>query len=624
MALHVIPVYPMKALLSSSISFAGGLSLKTLDIHFANFMEKLSGESSLEVWLAAALVSGNTREGNVCVDLSSVAEKALPGEEGSEKFVTCPELDIWCEALRKSRVVGFPGQHRPLILDERARLYMFRYWEYEKEVADFIKSRAEQDRGRVDLALVRKGLEELFTQDVTGGVNWQKVAAAVSMLKKFCVISGGPGTGKTTLIAKILALFLKVHPQDGLRIALLSPTGKGASRLQEAVKNAKRRLDIQEEILRAIPEQASTIHRLLRSIHGSPYFRYNAGNRLAVDIVVVDEASMVDLALVSKLMQAIPEHARLILLGDKDQLSSVEAGSVLGDICDTGRLHTFSKQLCLDLEELTGDKIDPEESTGPGVRDCIVELRKSYRFGAQSGISAVSDAVNKGDAHLVIARLRDGKYGDIGWKELQSLPDFQRALEKTVLKEFEGILKLGSPYDAFERFSRFRILCALRAGPYGVAAVNATVERILRKRRLIRGEGVWYRGRQILITRNDYELGLYNGDVGIVLEDPDKGEGLRVYFERPEGGLRHFHPFRLPEHETVYAMTVHKSQGSEFDRVLIILPDRDSPVLTRELLYTGITRAREFVEIWGIEQVLKQSVSRRTERTSGLRDALWE
>ncbi|RLB32616.1 MAG: exodeoxyribonuclease V subunit alpha [Deltaproteobacteria bacterium] len=613
------------SILKEQREIIAGIGLfSALDIHFANFMEKLSGEPSPEVWLASALVSGNTRGGDVCVDLLSVAGKALQAEEGSENLVKCPEPDAWRNALRKSRVVGLPGEYKPLILDQKARLYLFRYWEYEKEVAAFIKGRAEQHIGQLDHSLVRKGLQDLFGPDQNPEVNWQKVAAAVSMLKKFCVVTGGPGTGKTSLIARILALFVKLQPDEVPRVALLSPTGKGASRLQEAVKSAKRRLDIQEQMLMALPEQASTIHRLLGSIHGSPYFRYNARNRLPVDIVVVDEASMVDLALASKLMQALPDHARLILLGDKDQLSSVEAGSVLGDICGAGRLNAFSKNLCSDLKALTGYEIHPGESAGPGIRDCIVELRKSYRFGAQSGIWHVSDAVNRGNAQLAISRLRDERYSDIRWKEIQSFPDFQRAIEQRFLKEFEGIFRLSDPYEVFERFSRFRILCALREGPYGVEAVNAIVERILRRRRLIRDQGSWYRGRQILITRNDYELGLYNGDVGIVLEDPHKGEGLRVYFEGPEGGLRHFHPFRLPEHETVYAMTVHKSQGSEFDRVLMLLPDRDSPVLTRELIYTGITRAREFVEIWGNEKVLMEAVSRRTQRTSGLRDELWE
>ena len=338
---------------------------------------------------------------------------------------------------------------------------------------------------------------------------------------------------------------------------------------------------------------------------------------------MVDEASMVDLALMSKLVQALPSQARFILLGDKDQLSSVEAGAVLGDICDTGQSHPFSKTFCAEIQKTTGYEIKGVKAA-PGMSDSIVQLTRSYRFGDESGIASASRSVNEGDADAALKILQDQAYGDLHWKPLPSPKSLPRALKDRAVEEFHYLFKASDPHEVFQRLDRFRILCALREGPFGVNAINLVVEHLFREQKLIRGEGRWYRGRPVLITQNDYNLHLYNGDIGIVLPDPGAEGELRVFFQAPDGTLRAFHPVRLPEHETVYALTVHKSQGSEFDRLLLILPDRDSPVLTRELIYTGITRAREGVEVWGHEKVFREAVGRRTTRVSGLRDALWE
>jgi exodeoxyribonuclease V alpha subunit len=374
-----------------------------------------------------------------------------------------------------------------------------------------------------------------------------------------------------------------------------------------------------------MPREAFTLHRLLGPIEGSPYFRHNAQNPLALEAVVVDEASMVDLALLSKLVQALPEGCRLILLGDKDQLASVEAGAVLGDICDTGRSRGYSRKFCRELREATGYRLTPERRRKdvPELADCVVHLGRSYRFGPGSGISALSRAVNQGEGTLGLEILKQGGYGDVRWRPLPPLGNLGRALKERVLEGFRHIFGPQHEKEVHEGLERFRVLCALREGPHGVRSVNLMVEELLRGEGLIRGEGRWYPGRPVLITRNDYDLRLFNGDVGVTLPDPASGGELRVFFAGAEGEMRRFHPLRLPEHETVYAMTVHKSQGSEFDRVLLLLPDRDSPVLTRELIYTAVTRARESVEIWGVEEVFREVLSRRIERRSGLREALW-
>jgi exodeoxyribonuclease V alpha subunit len=317
--------------------------------------------------------------------------------------------------------------------------------------------------------------------------------------------------------------------------------------------------------------------------------------------------------------------SKLILLGDRDQLASVEAGAVLGDICDTGNEHGFSKTFCETLKQVAGCDIPPGPGEEPesGLNDCIVHLQKSYRFGPDSGIGAVGMAVNQGNGGEALTSLRDEPYKDISWSDLPSVNDLPTALTHIIIKGFAECLRSHDPREIFQQFDGFRILSGLREGPYGVVALNTLVQQILKDKEVIEPNKVWYRGRPVMITRNDYNSRLFNGDVGLVLPDPEADNDLRVFFPSTDGTLRRFHPLRLPEHETVYAMTVHKSQGSEFDRILLILPDRDSPVLCRELIYTGITRARKRVEIWGRESVFYSAISRRIQRMSGLRDALW-
>ena len=597
-----------------------------LDIHFARLMARLSGKEDEDVFLASSLVSRATGEGHVCLDLSAVEGRPLiTGDSATENFVS-PTLEVWRKKLDSSNVVGRPGDYRPLILDDRSRLYLYRYWDYENILADKISKRVASKIEGVDLPLLKDGLSKFFPPLENGQTDWQKLAAFVSVLKKFCVVSGGPGTGKSTLIARILALILEQKKDNAMRTAIAAPTGKAAARLQEAIQNGKETLPIEAQLKEAIPIEASTLHRLMGTIPGSPYFRYNGENPLPVDMVIVDEASMVDLALMSKLVQALPSDARLVLLGDKDQLASVEAGAVLGDMCDTGRIHGFSKNFSTRFREMTGDVVDisPKNDNGPGIQDCVVDLQKNYRFGLESGIRAVSLAVNQGDGNLALRILKSGEYDDIKWTALAEPKALYSVLRENVLHGFKPYLETTDPIEIFSLFGRFRILCALRKGPYGVSAQNLLVEQILRDENLIDTGKRWYRGRPVMITRNDYNIGLFNGDIGIVMPDPATNHDLRAFFLSPDGALRSFLPVRLPEHETVYAMTVHKSQGSEFDKALLIFPDRHTPVLTRELIYTGITRAKKSMEIWGTERIFLEGVSQRIERSSGLRDALWE
>ncbi len=607
-----------------------------LDVHFARLLTRLNGEHLPELTLAAALVSSTTRQGHICLNLRDVSD--TPWEK---EWEGCPRPDVseWCGKLLASSVVGRPGEYKPLILDGDSRLYLYRYWEYQQKLARALTVRLSGPPTAVATDALRGPLERLFPPGPRSGHDWQKAAAFAATRQTFCVISGGPGTGKTTTVAKILALLLEQASSDPLRIALAAPTGKAAARLQEAITKAKANLECPESVRQAIPETASTIHRLLGAIQGSPYFRHNAQNLLPLDVVVVDEASMVDLALMSKLFQALPLQARVILLGDKDQLSSVEAGAVLGDICDTGEKAFFSRDFAEALEDIGFGGLDAEFlSADPAKKpkDCLIQLRKSYRFGEESGIGVLSQATRNGEADTAIAILRSGKYQDLSWNEMPPAGLFEKAIRDQIVEGFtdyfHAVERLkrypgGDPAtrlrEIFHFMEGFRILCAVRDGFCGVAALNALVENIFQEQGVLKKETNWYGGRPVLIRRNDYNLRLFNGDLGIFLPDVFSGTDSRVFFPGPEGSFRPFHPLRLPEHETVYAMTVHKSQGSEFDNVLLILPDRDSPVLTRELVYTAVTRAKQKVFLWGSESILRTSLARTTRRMSGLSDALW-
>ncbi|HYV30297.1 MAG TPA: exodeoxyribonuclease V subunit alpha, partial [Candidatus Binatia bacterium] len=434
----------------------------------------------------------------------------------------------------------------------------------------------------------------------------------------------GPGTGKTHTVGVLLALLLEQARGQPLRIALAAPTGKAAARLQESIKKLKPGLPCGDEIKAALPEEAFTVHRLLGSLPDSACLKYNAENPLPFDVVVVDEASMVDLALMSKLFAATAPAARIILLGDKDQLASVEAGAVLGDICHGA----FDCQL--PIADCRLGSIQPAlplafpPIANRNLAGCIAQLRKNYRFGADNGILALSTAINRGDAERALELLSAAgkELAGIRWAALPTPNQMKERLREQVLGGFGDMLRAPDPRSALQGLNRFRILCALRQGPHGVETSNRLVELILAEAGLISTHSQWYSGRPVMVTRNDPHLKLFNGDIGIILPAGATGEP-RAWFLGADNALRSLLPLRLPAHETVFAMTVHKSQGSEFENVLLVLPDRVNPVLTRELVYTGVTRASRRVELWFTPPVFRAAVARRVERTSGLREALW-
>jgi exodeoxyribonuclease V alpha subunit len=418
----------------------------------------------------------------------------------------------------------------------------------------------------------------------------------------------------------VLALLLEQQGRDGCRIALAAPTGKAAARLKESIMGGG---NFDEEVRALIPEDVFTLHRLLGYLKNSCSFRHNGDNPLPYDIVIVDEASMVSLPLMAKLVDALRPDTRLILLGDRDQLASVEAGAVLGDICNAGGSYGFSPAFASLAAELCGDLLPSQESAAP-LGDAVVLLTKSYRFSSASGIGKVGALVNAGDGTAALAAFQDDRFCDISITATPPAAALAEALASRILEGYAAYLDRElSPEQAFASFGRFRILCATRSGPYGVEAINDLVQERLAKAGLIQPEGRWYAGEPVMITSNDYNIGLFNGDVGLILPDPESDGELRACFPSGTGTMRKVLPLRLPEHERAFAMTIHKSQGSEFDRVLMILPDRDAPILTRELIYTGITRAKQGVELIGTYELFRNAVNRRIVRRSGLRARLW-
>jgi exodeoxyribonuclease V alpha subunit len=586
-----------------------------LDAHFAQFLTRHEGQPEPSLAIGAALVSRWTRDGHICLYLNELAGRPLDPEGSRENFF-CPDLQAWTEALRRCSCVGGPGDPVPLILDDRGRLYLQRFWQYEESLVRAIELRMNAPPPPVDEAKLRAGLNRLFEDESkdTPGRRIQKLAVFTAVMNRFCIISGGPGTGKTWTVALVLRLLAEQKGAGKILVALTAPTGKAASRLFEATESSRYLLPAEVPGVASLELEPMTIHRLLGSL--------SRKTRPNDDIVVIDEASMADLAMMSRLLDLLPLSTRLLWLGDKDQLSSVEAGTVLGDVCGDSDEIGYSAAFSRKARSLAGVEPEEERQEPVPVRDRIVLLTESHRFGGESEIGALSRAVNLGDASEALRILKkDG--GEVAHVDTDQTGGWRGLLKDRLINAFLPFLEAGSPAEAFVAFSSFRVICALRRGPLGVEAVNLWIESLLKKEKLINTYPQWYIKRPILITKNDYALDLFNGDTGLVLRDPDRNTEPSVFFPQGDGTFRTVAPHRLSDCETVYAMTVHKSQGSEFDEVLLLLPDSPSPVLTRELLYTAVTRARKRVEVWGKEEVIRQAVSRRIERRSGLKEALW-
>ncbi len=635
--------------------------LRPLDGAFAEFLKAQQPDTPEPVLLVAALASHQLGRGHICLDLDALLSEpektlSLPPEDptGNRIPVQPPNfpgnipLSHLVNHLEASPLVSPGSGNSPLVLDS-GLLYLRRYWEYTQTVAQHILKRLSHEfpiphdlESRLDALFepLRSAGEKAKTQ-----AHWQSVAAALVAKGSFSVISGGPGTGKTTTVVHLLALLQQMALEAGhkLRIRMAAPTGKAAARLTESLVHAMETLP--ENMRETLPRDVSTLHRLLGSRPDSRHFLHHHTNPLHVDLLVVDEASMIDLEIMAALLSALPDHARLVLLGDKDQLASVEAGAVLGDICQYGDQANYGPETTAWIQKHTGYNLRAFEGNGDQLDQHITLLRKNHRFGETSGIGALSRAVNAGNPQGVediwqmgfedICRLPVNGPDDESFPHLildghchstipnpQSKNGYRPYLDRVRSGPGKGPENLWLR-AVIESFGTFQLLSPLRKGPWGVKGLNEKAADILFNEGLISARSGWYAGRPVMITRNDYNLGLMNGDTGIVLPVNDDNHRdrstLKAVFPMANGSLKKVLPSRLNHVETAYALTVHKSQGSEFDHTVLVLPDHMSPVLTRELLYTAITRSRTwFTLVSPYHELLGETVRRRTYRASGL------
>lgn len=591
--------------------------LRELDEALVDTLHRLDRAMPEDALAAAALASLAVAHGHAALDLARpwlLVDAPLPW----------PSPQAWAQALARCGLVATPASGddaapaAPLVL-EHGLLYLRRYREYERRLALQLRCIAAQPLAG-EVGAIAALFASLFPD--AGAGDTQARAAALALRRRLLLVTGGPGTGKTTAIARMLALRVAQARHDGKpppRIALAAPTGRAADRMAQSLRIAidgMRALGVGAAVLDALPQAASTLHRLLGSVPDSPRFRHHADNPLPLDIVVVDEASMVDLPLMCKLADAIADGAQLVLLGDPDQLPSVEAGDVLAAIlAAAGTGDWLLADDAQALRPLLGDAL---VATGAPVDASALHghrahLHRGWRQDAALQLAPLADAVRTGDADRAMALLRGGGLANVHFHE--GVDDPLHACPR-LLDHWRALAAQDDPAQALQQAGQLRLLTALREGPQGARGLNARIEAQLSGQR-IGAPASWFRGRLLLVVENSYRHGLFNGDVGICLPDAD---GTPLAWFAGNGGepLRAFHPAALPRHESAFAMTVHKAQGSEFDEVWLQLPRRDARVLGRELVYTGLTRARRAVHLAGSAEVIAAALSRHARRVSGL------
>ncbi|WP_286829622.1 exodeoxyribonuclease V subunit alpha [Alcanivorax sp. UBA3183] len=621
--------------------------LRDLDVAIARFLNQQCPQASYEVLLLAAFTSNQQASGHLCLDLKNrQLATQLWGTSPPPELVTLlpGKPDDWLHDLRQSPLVSQDG-NTPLVLDG-SRLYLRRNWAREVSVAEAIDQRL-ATVSALPVKRLRDALTRLFP-NAGDQTDWQQVACALASRSGIGIITGGPGTGKTTTVVRLLGLLQSLAMGDNqrLRIRLAAPTGKAAARLTESIGEQVQQLDVVTAVRDAIPTEVTTLHRLLGTRPDSRHFRHHADNPLHADLVVVDEASMIDMDMMASLLEALSPHTRLILLGDKDQLASVEAGAVMGDLCRHAHQGRYKQSTIDFVQDTCGADIsnyqETEQAPGNALAQQTAMLRTNWRSKDSPGIGELARAVN--EENLPQVRKAFQQYNDSLHRH--PLRSDGQQLETLLLNgsgDHHGLRALfnamATPpaqrqdFDAWaagllKQLTHQQLLSGLRSGPFGVQQLNQRITRHLQQQDLA-PEREWYPGRPVMMTRNDYQLGLMNGDVGLSLPLLEDRNGkpellLRVAFQLPDGRIKWVLPSRLDGVETVYAMTVHKSQGSEFRHTLLVLPDAPHPLLTRELIYTAVTRARDRFTLleFGKPAVLDSAVKKRTWRASGLAERL--
>lgn len=569
--------------------------LQSVDVHFAEFIlselpQDLDEQSCNLLIVLAAKLSNQILKQNTCIDLNDFHPEVAFGSVLSVEF---PRANAWLSCLQQSGLIE--QENSPFTL-YGSLLYLTRYFNYESSIAHFIQSPRDPELwfNRLSQNEIEPVIDALF-ESKAGEIDKQKLAVKNALTRRFSVISGGPGTGKTTTVVKLLIALITLHQQinkgqSRLQIQLVAPTGKAAQRLTSSISGSVNRFGLSDDIVSIIPQQASTIHRLLKP-RGRSSFYHNAENPIGLDVLVLDEASMVDISLMSKLLSALPKHAQVILLGDKQQLASVEAGNVLAEISQAKN------------------------------NDFLSELTKSYRFNDASDIGQLASCIKQGDSRGALNKLKQNS-NELAWFTSDQ-NNYARLVEQATehylhIRQASADLSFTQRVRAtFERLSEFQLLACVRQGQFGVEGLNQQIEKRLSQRLRQNLSSLHYDYRPIMITENAYHLELYNGDIGIELIEPISQQ-LYAYFLTADDEVKQVHCQRLPQHQTVYAMTVHKSQGSEFNHAALVLPDKGSSLLNREIVYTGLTRAKDKFTLLGSESALVTSIGQKTNRHSGL------
>lgn len=633
--------------------------IRAIDVSLAEQLQQLGASKS--VAFMAALTSVQLGHGHPCLDLSLLYHNVerslnLPPEHATadslqvcqapkallEADASVSTLDNCLNQLQQSAVVNQPNS--PLVLQE-TRLYLRRYYDYEQRIKADLKRRMAAQIP-VDTERLRHVLDALFGQ--TERISWQRTACAMAMRSRFTIVTGGPGTGKTYTVVRLLATLQKLRTQAApLRIRLAAPTGKAAARMSESISAELGNLDAIKEVADVLAEglasDAVTLHRLLGTVPHSRRFRHNASNPLHADVLIIDEASMVDIGMLAAVVAALPAHARLILLGDKDQLASVEAGAILGQLCEGAEQGHYAPELIEWLNKTSANlmpdhTLDADAERWPYLQHTTM-LHESRRFDAEKGIGKLAYEVNQQRIEWLQQWLRDSQLMAATHPEFDNIHVLQSShaddanIKRLVLDGYAPLQQLLSkgPNDNSEQgvnewakailaqLGEFQLLTAVREGNWGMHAFNQRVTYWLHGDQS--QQHGWFSGRPVMVIHNDYHLNLRNGDIGVVLQRA-AGEPLRVAFLNPQGDVRWVLPSRLTQIDTAYAMTIHKSQGSEFNHTVMVMPQTDAPILTKELLYTGITRAKShFTLICSQPQLVIKAVQRRVKRNGGLTDA---
>ncbi len=607
--------------------------LSPLDQQFSIRLAALYGEKEAGIHWALAIASRQEAAGHVCADLRRLVGDGLRVENEGETGVysvlaTTDSLEAWLEGLRGSPLVsvvssaGSGGEApRPLVLDEHGRLYLKRAYENQRRLAESLRQRAGLEDLDVDWNLAESGIDRLVGSNAGGADSGRtdraddapRSALRVALARPLSIVTGGPGTGKTTLVVRLVALLIEQALARGEsipRVRLLAPTGKAAAAMAASFGRQRESLDLGADVRAALPRAAETIHRALH-----PQTRLDAFGKprpfsFSDDVVIVDEASMVDLELMARLFDACRAVERVVLLGDPDQLTSVEAGAVLLELCNGAASGSGGR-----------DAAGQSASAGPtrSLRDSIVRLRTSHRYVEGGGIGRLAAAISEGDAGRVFDLLDDPAFPSIERVGCESVEDVRSRLMEAARRAQQELEDAETLEEKLERMTRYRVLCAHRRGPLGVDALCVLLDEVVAAARHANPRSGWWPGRMLLVTQNAPDQDLWNGDVGLIEET---GSGLRALFPDGSGGFRGLTPGRLPAHESAIAMSVHKSQGSEFDFVDLVLGSSGSGLMTRELLYTGVSRARSRLRIHASEAVIRRAVETRVSRDSGLAELL--